>query len=89
MGLLKNAVPVEVKLALYNVNFISWFWSAVHIEPFWDLNKLPIANCFEYWATPPNWLAFIASLFISAIKTSYPTLSGASNTTAYSSSGAR
>ena len=54
-GLLKNAEPDnEVNLALYNLNVISWVWSSVQREPFWDLNNAPAPYCVVYINDAPE-----------------------------------
>ena len=42
-------VPVLVtsNTALFNWNFISLVWSSDQVDPFWDLNRTPIAGCFD------------------------------------------
>ena len=50
--------------ALLNKNFISSFWSAVHVTPFWDLNNTPLYGCcdivlLESNAFSPNLATYI------------------------------
>ena len=39
--------------ALLILNFISSFWSAVQVDPFWDLKNTPVYGCWDIVLSEP------------------------------------
>ena len=71
ISLFNVTVPVVVlNVALCNLNFKSWDWTADHAVLFWDLNKEPMCGCLETKRFEPD----TSGLPISDVHTRYSKL---------------